>query len=91
MLRAGICSHPHRFLVLQSQDVELLSRLLEGVSFTDKQAVAAAAKSFHSDRRAHAATINILANALYQVRLRLSCPSWDVPLRVSPVIILEEC
>ncbi|CAM9472406.1 unnamed protein product [Scytosiphon promiscuus] len=49
------------------KDVELLSTLLQGVSFDDAQAVAAVAARFHKERRAHAATINILANALYQV------------------------
>lgn len=49
------------------QDVELLSNLLRGVALTDANAVAAVATRFHRERRAHAATINILANALYQV------------------------
>eukprot|EP00903_Cladosiphon_okamuranus_P005739 g5695.t1 len=49
------------------KDVELLSNLLQGVSFEDAAAVAAVAARFHQERRAHAATINILANALYQV------------------------
>lgn len=52
------------------QDVELLARLLEGVSFEDKYAVKTVAKRFHEQRTAHASTINILANALYQVGSR---------------------
>eukprot|EP00752_Nemacystus_decipiens_P003898 g3578.t3 len=49
------------------KDVELLSNLLQGVSFEDAAAVAAVAARFHEERRAHASTINVLANALYQV------------------------
>ncbi|CAM9851573.1 unnamed protein product [Ectocarpus sp. 6 AP-2014] len=49
------------------KDVELLSELLRGVPFRDAAAVASAAARFHTGRRAHAATINILANALYHV------------------------
>ncbi|CAM9307504.1 unnamed protein product [Choristocarpus tenellus] len=49
------------------KDVELLSCLLRGVDLCDRKAVAGAVSSFHSKRKGHAATINILANALYQV------------------------
>lgn len=49
------------------QDVELLCKLLEGVSFEDAAAVSKVSSRFHRERIAHAATINILANALYQV------------------------
>lgn len=58
-----ILDHPNR-----SQDVELMCRLLEGVSLEDSEAVEAVARRFHKQRTAHAATINILANALYQVK-----------------------
>lgn len=60
--------NPSGFLLLSlGQDVELLSTLLQGVRFEDDAAIAAVAARFHDERRAHAATINILANALYQV------------------------
>lgn len=52
--------------------MELLSTLLEEVSFEDEDAVKAVAARFHRERNAHAATINVLANALYQV------PVWIV-------------
>lgn len=46
-----------------------MSNLMKDVAFEDTEAVAAVAAKFHVERRAHAATINILANALYQVTL----------------------
>lgn len=55
------------FVSLQ-QDVELLCKLLEGVSFEDAAVISKVSSRFHRDRTAHAATINILANALYQVK-----------------------
>ena len=64
-----VCVHALFTLRCYIQDVELLSNLLEDVSFEDKAAVAAAAARFHRERKAHAATINVLANALYQVRI----------------------
>ena len=56
-----------RTLFSMLQDVELISNLLKEVSFEDAASVAAAAARFHEERRAHAATLNVLANALYQV------------------------
>lgn len=54
------------YLLPCGQDVELLTGLVKGISFEDKKAVASVAARFHRERKAHASTINILANALYQ-------------------------
>lgn len=66
------CTRCYDCYLSPEQDVELLSTLLEEVSFEDKDAVKAVAARFHRERNAHAATINVLANALYQV------PVWIV-------------
>ncbi|CAM9158561.1 unnamed protein product [Chrysoparadoxa australica] len=48
------------------KDVELACGLLEELNFQDHVAMAAMVKRFHSERM-HATTINVLANALYDV------------------------
>lgn len=77
MLDTVVSRHP--------QDVELLTRLLEGVSFEDKNEVKAVAKSFQTQRTAHASTINVLANALYQVRYNREISHIAACMTVCPV------
>lgn len=64
------------FFVSLQQDVELLCKLLEGVSFEDSAVMSKVSFRFHRDRTAHAATINILANALYQVNNKYNHGPW---------------
>ena len=49
------------------KDVVLLAELLHGLDFAATDAVQAAVSQFHKRRARHAATINVLANALYSV------------------------
>eukprot|EP01138_Halocafeteria_seosinensis_P014442 gb/GECG01014743.1/.p1 GENE.gb/GECG01014743.1/~~gb/GECG01014743.1/.p1 ORF type:complete len:600 (+),score=48.76 gb/GECG01014743.1/:1-1800(+) len=49
------------------KDVECLVNLLQDVDFSDEAAVSGALEQYRKDRLYHASTINVLANALYEV------------------------
>ncbi|KAG5181752.1 squalene monooxygenase (N-terminal region) [Tribonema minus] len=59
------------------KDVALLATLLGGADLADRAAVARASAAFHRRRRGHAATINVLANALYAVFTTPVCSDDD--------------
>lgn len=61
-------------------DTQLLAEMLQPLpDFADQMRTASTTASFYTKRKPLAATINTLANALYQVRLHWA-PCWWAPL-----------
>lgn len=63
------------------RDVECLANNLERVNLDDERQLAAALRSYAAERKGHAASVNILANALYRVFTHLPDNPASVALR----------